>query len=260
MPVPWKPMTRHPWPKAVLFDLDDTLWPIVPVIRAAETILYTWLQQHAPRVAERFTIDSLRQARLELLAREPQYGIDLSALRHAGLIAAFEQAGEDVARVDEAMVVFVAARNAVTLYDDVAPGLARLRQRALLGSVTNGVADLVTIGLADQFQASVAARDFGAAKPDPGIFLAGCAALGVLPADTLYVGDDLLLDVQGAQQAGLRAAWMNRSGKINELAGQVRPDVEVNSIDALLDWLDAAHELPQEPPHELPHGSARMRV
>ena len=49
-------MTRHPWPKAVLFDLDDTLWPIVPVIRAAETILYTWLQQHAPRVADRFTI------------------------------------------------------------------------------------------------------------------------------------------------------------------------------------------------------------
>jgi hypothetical protein len=40
----------------------------------------------------------------------------------------------------------------------------------------------------------------------------------------------------------------------------VRPDVEVNSIDALLDWLDAGHEPLQEPLHELPHGSARMRV
>ena len=81
-----------------------------------------------------------------------------------------------------------------------------------------------------------------AAKPDPGIFLAGCTALGVLPGETLYVGDDLLLDVQGAQQAGLRAAWMNRSGKRNDLAGEVQPDVEVTGIDALLDWLDAAHE------------------
>lgn len=239
-------MTRRPWPKAVLFDLDDTLWPIAPVIRAAETVLYAWLRQHAPRVAERFTIDSLRQARLELLARQPEFGIDLSALRHAGLVAAFGQAGEDVARVEQAMLVFIAARNTVTLYDDVLPGLERLRQRALVGSVTNGVADLELVGLAGQFQASVAARDFGRAKPDPGIFLAGCAALGVRPADTLYVGDDLLLDVQGAQQAGLRAAWMNRSGKPNDLAHQVQPDAEVDSIDALLDWLEAGHE----PPHE----------
>ena len=31
---------------------------------------------------------------------------------------------------------------------------------------------------------------------------------------------------------------MNRSGKVNELAHEVSPDVEVASLDALLDWLD----------------------
>jgi len=235
-------MTRPPWPKAVLFDLDDTLWPIAPVIANAETLLYAWLKRHAPRVAARFTIASLRQARLELLARQPEFGVDLGALRHAGLVDAFGQVGEDTGKVDEAMAVFHAARNAVAPYDDVVPGLERLKQRALVGSVTNGVADLHIIGLAHHFQASVAAREYGRAKPDPGIFLAGCTALGVLPAETLYVGDDLLLDVQGAQRAGLRAAWMNRSGKINDLAGEVQPDVEVAGIDALLDWLDAAHQ------------------
>jgi len=232
-------MTCRPWPKAVLFDLDDTLWPIAPVILEAEKILYAWLGQHAPRVAERFTVDSLRQARLELLAARPEFAIDLGALRHAGLVAAFEQVGEDAGKVALAMTEFFAARNAVTPYDDVEPGLTRLRQSVLVGSVTNGVADLATIGLAHHFQASVAAREFGRAKPDPGIFLAGCAALGVAPGDTLYVGDDLLLDVQGAQRAGLRAAWMNRTGKVNELAHAVQPDVEVTSITDLLDWLDA---------------------
>lgn len=232
-------MTRRPlWPQAVLFDLDDTLWPIAPVIRQAEADLYAWLGRHAPRVAARFSIDSLRQARLELLARQPAFGIDLGALRHAGLVAAFDEVGEDPALVAAAMTVFHAARNAVTPYADVVPGLTRLRARTLVGSVTNGVADLGVIGLAHHFQASVAARDFGRAKPDAGIFLAGCAALGVAPAATLYVGDDLLLDVQGAQRAGLKAAWMNRAGKPNHLAGDVRPDVEVASIDALLDWLD----------------------
>lgn len=234
-------MTRHPWPKAVLFDLDDTLWPIAPVILEAEKILYAWLGQHAPRVAERFTVDSLRQARLELLANRPEFAIDLGALRQAGLVAAFEQAGEDAGKVELAMTEFFAARNAVTPYDDVVPGLERLKQFTLVGSVTNGVADLQTIGLAHHFQASVAAREFGRAKPDAGIFLAGCAALGVTPAETLYVGDDLLLDVQGAQRAGLRAAWMNRTGKVNELAHQIQPDVEVSSIAELIDWLESEH-------------------
>ena len=237
-------MPRHPWPKAVLFDLDDTLWPIAPVILEAEKILYAWLAQHAPRVVERFTVASLREARLALLAKRPEFAIDLSALRHAGLVAAFEQVGEDAGKVELAMTEFFAARNAVTPYDDVVPGLERLKQFTLVGSVTNGVADLQTIGLAHHFQASVAAREFGRAKPDPGIFLAGCAALGVEPGETLYVGDDLLLDVQGAQRAGLRAAWMNRTGKLNDLAHEVQPDVEVASIDALIDWLESSCSSP----------------
>ena len=233
--------SRQPWPKAVLFDLDDTLWPIAPVILEAEKILFAWLAEHAPRVVERFTIASLRQARLELLARRPEFEIDLSALRHAGLVAAFEQVGEDPAKVELAMTEFFAARNAVTPYDDVVPGLLRLKSRVLVGSVTNGVADLQTIGLAHHFRASISAREYGRAKPDPGIFLAGCAALGVAPEEALYVGDDLLLDVQGAQRAGLRAAWMNRAGKVNDLALDVRPDVEVTSLLELIAWLESAH-------------------
>jgi len=233
--------SRQPWPKAVLFDLDDTLWPIAPVILEAEKILFAWLVRHAPRVVERFTIASLRQARLELLARRPEFEIDLGALRHAGLVAAFEQVGEDPAKVELAMTEFFAARNAVTPYDDVVPGLLRLKSRVLVGSVTNGVADLQTIGLAHHFRASISAREYGRAKPDPGIFLAGCAALGVAPHEALYVGDDLLLDVQGAQRAGLRAAWMNRMGKVNDLAHEVRPDVEVSSLLELIGWLESAH-------------------
>ena len=233
-------MTR-PWPKAVLFDLDDTLWPIAPVIIEAEKILYAWLSEHAPRVVEQYTIDTLRQARLELLASRPEFQLDLGALRRAGLVAAFEQAGEDVGKVELAMVEFFAARNAVIPYDDVVPGLLRLKSRVLIGSVTNGNADLQTIGLARHFHASVAAHQLGVAKPEPAIFHAGCEALGVHPSEAVYVGDDLLLDVQGAQAAGLRAVWMNRVGKRNELPHAVRPEAEVSSLDELIAWLRREH-------------------
>src|SRR5437763_15959123 len=85
--------TRRAWPKAILFDLDDTLWPIAPVILQAEESLFAWLREHAPRVAERFTIETLRQARLEMLAQRPELKLDLGKLRREGLLAAFAEAG-----------------------------------------------------------------------------------------------------------------------------------------------------------------------
>jgi FMN hydrolase / 5-amino-6-(5-phospho-D-ribitylamino)uracil phosphatase len=233
--------TRRAWPKAILFDLDDTLWPIAPVIVQAEQTLFAWLAEHAPRVAQQFSIDALRQARLELLARQPEFQLDLGALRRAGLLAAFEQAGEDAAKVELAMIEFFAARNAVIPYDDVLPGLLRLKNRMLLGAVTNGNADLKTIGLAHHFHASVAAPQFGRAKPDPAIFHAACAALNVAPHEAVYVGDDVLLDVQGAQRAGLRAVWMNRTGSQKHLEHGVAPEAIVRNFDELLDWLRREH-------------------
>jgi putative hydrolase of the HAD superfamily len=224
-----------------LFDLDDTLWPIAPVIIEAEQKLFAWLREHAPLVAQQFTIDTLRHARLELLARKPEFQLDLGALRRAGLIAAFEQAGEDAAKVELAMTEFFAARNAVIPYDDVLPGLLRLKGRVRIGSVTNGNADLQTIGLARHFEVSVAAPSFGVAKPDPAIFLEACRQMGIAPQEAVYVGDDLRLDVQGAQRAGLRAVWMNRTAKENTLAGEIQPDGEVHSLDGLFDWLKRAH-------------------
>ena len=239
---PSMPSTRPAWPKAILFDLDDTLWPIAPVILQAEESVYAWLRENAPRVAERFTIDSLRQARLELLARQPEFHLDLGKLRRAGLLDAFDQAGEDPAKVELAMARYFAARNAVIPYDDVLPGLLRLKDKVLVGSVSNGNADLRTIGLSHHFKVSVAAHQLGVAKPDKAIFLAACEALGVAPEDAVYVGDDVLLDVQGAQRAGLRAVWMNRTGSTRHLEHEVVPDAIVKNFDELLDWLEREHE------------------
>jgi putative hydrolase of the HAD superfamily len=238
--------SRRAWPKAILFDLDDTLWPIAPVILQAEESVYAWLREHAPRVAEKFTMDSLRQARLELLARQPEFHLDLGQLRRAGLQAAFAAAGEDAgvdgARIELAMARYFAARNAVVPYDDVLPGLAQLQDQLVVGSISNGNADLRTIGLSHHFKVSVAAHQLGVAKPDAAIFLAACRALDVAPEDAVYVGDDVLLDVQGAQRAGLRAVWMNRTGSSKHLEHDVVPDAIVRDFDELLDWLKREHE------------------
>jgi putative hydrolase of the HAD superfamily len=235
------PLIRRAWPKAILFDLDDTLWPISPVILQAEQTLHAWLEEHAPRVAERFSIENLRQARLALLAKQPEFSLNLGELRRAGLKSAFAEAGEDLDKVELAMVSFFAARNAVVPYDDVVPGLLRLKSRVALGAITNGNADLEAIGLARHFKISVAAHEFGCAKPDAAIFHEGCRQMGVAPSDAVYVGDDLLIDVQGAQRAGLRAVWMNRGASQAHLEHGVTPDAICSSFDDLLDWLRREH-------------------
>ena len=243
-PAPQLPQLPHLPPiRAVLFDLDDTLWPIVPVILRAEALLYAWLQTHAPRVAQQHTVDSLRARRMALMQAEPRYQVDLWALRQAGLIEAFTSADADLARVDEAMAVFAAARNAVTPYADVAPALQRMAQQFTLGTISNGFADLQTIQLDQHFAVSLAAHRFGCAKPDPRIFLAACAALQVDPAQAVYVGDDPLLDVDGAQKAGLRAVWMNRFDR--QLPAQVQPDASCRTLFELEDWLPRPDTDPQ---------------
>jgi FMN hydrolase / 5-amino-6-(5-phospho-D-ribitylamino)uracil phosphatase len=232
------PIFSMPAIKAVLFDLDDTLWPIVPVIKRAEQILHAWLQTHVPRVAAQFTIEKMRARRQELMATDPIYQIDLRKLRHAGLMEAFIAVGEDTTLVDAAMTVFSRARNEVTPFDDVLPVLTRLRERLALGSISNGVADLDVIGLGHLFQASVAAHSLGCAKPDAAIFHAACDALGVAPHEALYVGDDPLLDVEGAQKAGLLAAWINRPElPLREMPPQISPDAICTSLHALEQWL-----------------------
>jgi len=162
--------------KAVLFDLDDTLWAIEPVLQRAEAQLFDWLRQHAPRLASQHSVGSLRERRQALLAAEPAYQINLWALRHAVLTQALRESEEDLQLADPAMVIFTTARNSVEPFDDVVPGLQRLAQRLVLGTISNGFADLKHIGLADHFRTSLAAHQFGSAKPDPAIFHAACDA------------------------------------------------------------------------------------
>jgi len=47
------------------------------------------------------------------------------------------------------------------------------------------------------------------AKPHPGIFHAGAQRLGLPPEDCLYVGDLYLVDVVGAQGAGMSSVLLD---------------------------------------------------
>ncbi|HEY6482741.1 MAG TPA: HAD family hydrolase [Steroidobacteraceae bacterium] len=198
--------------RAVAFDLDNTLWDVGPVLVRAEQLWFEWLRAHCPRIPERLSLEDMRMARLQLAEQEPHRAHDMTYLRIEALSRHARECGYDAGVALHAFEVFFAARNEIELYADVRPGLSRLSQRYALASLSNGNADLHRIGLAELFAVSLNARGIGAAKPDRRCFAELVRSLGVESAEVLYVGDDPLLDVVAARAAGLRTAWMNRTG------------------------------------------------
>ena len=198
--------------RAISLDLDDTLWPVLPIIERAEQVLHEWLVAHAPMAAALFSSPAaLREIRDHMAASKPELKHDLSALRRESIRLALYRAGEDPLLAEEAFEAFFAERQRVTLFEDAAPALEFLARRFPLVSVSNGNADVQRVGLAGYFRASISARDFGVGKPDPRIFHAAAGALDVPPEAVLHVGDDATLDALGALNAGMQAAWINRS-------------------------------------------------
>lgn len=217
--------------RALTLDLDDTLWPIEPVVLRAEAELDAWLARHCPEVAAAWPIEAMRALRTRVHADNPELAHDFTALRKLSLAHVFEPFGHGEELVERAFEVFYAARNRVELYPDAGPALQRLAGRFPIASLSNGNADLHRIGLGEYFVATVTARTVGVGKPHPRIFERAVACLGLPATQVAHVGDDPLLDVQGAQRAGLVAVWLNRSGAAWPLPRP--PDIEIAELGAL---------------------------
>jgi len=235
--------------RAITLDLDNTLWPIAPVIARAEDRLDAWLREHAPATAARWPVEAMRALRDRVAVDNPHLVHDFTEQRRLCLRYALREAGDDESHAEGAFDVFFAARNEVECYDDSIAALERLAARLPVAALTNGNADLHKIGLARHFTFYLGAREHGEAKPAAGIFHAACARLQVPPGEVLHVGDDIELDVVGAARAGLRTCWINRRNDAGEArrwpdqdagsaAQSLRPDLEFDSLGALADWLD----------------------
>jgi len=222
--------------RALTLDLDDTLWPIEPVMLRAEQRLDAWLREHCPPVATAYPIAAMRALRDRIAAEHPHLAHDFTTQRLLCLRAALTPHGFDERHVEAAFAEFYAARNEVDCYSETIPALERLAARFPLVSLSNGNADLARIGLDRFFHFSISSRAFGKAKPAAEIFHAACTALGLPPEDVLHVGDDPLTDVIGASEAGLRSAWINRHGL--DWGHATRPDLIVRDLDELAQQLD----------------------
>lgn len=219
--------------KVLAFDLDDTLWDMVPTLLRAERHLHDWLRANCPR--NRFDMVAMRDVRAEVLEQDPDLAHRISDLRKRVIELALQRSGYDEAEARElakrAFETFLEARNDVFFFDDAVATVAALARDYTLGTLTNGNSDIERLGLAGYFAFSFTAEQVGRPKPAPDLFQAALAHTGVRPAEMAYVGDHPEQDIAAAHRAGLRTVWVNI--KAREYSGEVRPDAEVRQLREL---------------------------
>jgi len=115
-----------------------------------------------------------------------------------------------------------ATAGAWRLRPDVAETLAALRaggwRLAIVSDFDHRLTDVLeALGIAQLFEAVILTGPLGVTKPDPAPFRAALEALGLSPAEVIYVGDDPPRDLAGARAAGLQALDVRSLARFAEL-------------------------------------------
>lgn len=225
-------------PRAWLFDLDDTLIPEAPAIRAGyEAVAERVWGQSTPERVQQLTdaAHAVWRAGAPWEYKERVH-FSLGEGLHGEFVAdgpepdrlrrfiprlheqAFEAALPDASRGSSAELVDIwrrARMSALSLYPEAREVLTELGSRVPLALVTNGAARLQRAKLAhtqidDLFEVIVDSETVGVGKPSPQMFEVALTKLGITGADATMVGNDLGRDVAGARAAGIRPIWVHR--------------------------------------------------
>ena len=125
------------------------------------------------------------------------------------------------------------------LYPETLGVLEALRGRCRLGMLTNGAPrvqreKIEAVGIEEYFDAVIVSGEVGIGKPSVEVFDIALQRLGAAarPGESVMIGNGLRSDIAGANAAGIRSIWVNRSGARAD--DDIRPDAEIANLNELL--------------------------
>lgn len=219
---------------AVLFDMDDTLYPEASYVRSG-------FRAVGRALADRGLADAGTAAEVFI-------GIHFGE----GRDRVFNKAAARLGFPEELVPALVSAYRdhepePLDFYDDVPGALAALRRRYRLGVVTDGWlrvqgAKARALGIEEHVDHVFLTDQLGRErwKPHPEPFHRCLEALGVSdPATAVFVGDNPERDVAGARNAGMHAVRMVRGGAYFGEAHDADAAPVISSLTELQPLLDA---------------------
>lgn len=217
--------------RAVLFDLDDTLYDQQAWLAGA------WEAVAGAAVAFGVPAPELAAALGEIAAEGSDRGRIIDR--------ALERVGWAGVPVEPLVRAFRShAPSCLAPYPGVPAALARLRARCPIGLVTDGDpaiqrAKLAALGLSDALDVTLFSDELGRhrRKPHPAPFRAALAALGVGPSEAVFIGDRPDKDMAGAAAAGM-ACIRVLTGEYAGLPDTVPPMARVAGVAAAIACLE----------------------
>lgn len=157
--------------------------------------------------------------------------IELQWLAQNGHFAAasIEDYAAEIARL-----CYESARKFVTEASKV---LEELAGRYPMVLVSNFYGNIETVmedfGIRQYFKDIIESAVMGVRKPDPRIFEHGVKALGLLPEETLVIGDSYRKDIVPAESIGCQALWLKGKGWTAEEDAVFHPNI-ISRLDEVL--------------------------
>jgi putative hydrolase of the HAD superfamily len=224
--------------KAILFDVDDTLFSTTDFARKARRNAVRAMLQAGLDLPEEVVTRELEEVLAEFSSNyEHHFDKLLMRLRPPSL-----------ARVNPALVVAagVAAYHDTKFrelvpFDDVLPFFGALRKAGLrLGIITHGwtvkqAEKLVRLGLVPYLEPSAIfiSDQIGISKPNPKLWTLALADMHLLPQEAMYVGDSPGQDIVAPGKLGMITVWAARAARHVSCEAEVRPDHTVHDFREL---------------------------
>jgi 2-haloacid dehalogenase len=218
-------------PSIVIFDVNETLSDMSPMgsrfqdVGASAELARTWF---ASVLRDGFALAAVDAT--ESFARIATDALRVS-LHGASLDRATEEAVEHI----------MAGFTGLAVHPDVPEGVTALGASGLrLVTLSNGSASvaralLERAGIGDEFEALLSVEDAGVWKPAAGAYAHAVERCGIDPVEALLVAVHPW-DIDGAARAGLRTAWVDRTGGPYP-SYFTAPDFRVRSLPELAEQL-----------------------
>jgi HAD superfamily hydrolase (TIGR01509 family) len=231
--------------KAVLFDLDDTLFDH----KFSRLQGLTALQEKFPKL-KATGIEELEKEHDKLLNADYERVLDRKITVFDGTtqriakLCAMHGVNLDLEESKTAANIYSKAyiknRQPVLGSREL---LTALEKEAVLGVVTNGLLDpqiekLRVCKVAEQLDFIVISDAVGYKKPSREIFEVALKRAKVKPFEAVYVGDSWVSDVLPAVNAGMKAVWLNRYGlkcPDPDIAREIDSFIDAD-VDLFLKW------------------------
>ena len=232
-------------PKAILFDMDETLLTNTMPIESA------W-QEACETSAKRVNTFNSEELRLQInIIREWYWGdperhrlgrLNLLKARTAVVRMSLEKLGYSNEEIAAAIATDYSSLidRSLGYFPNAEDTLLQLVKKGVkLALLTNGAGEsqqekIKRFGFSRYFPVRLIEGELGFGKPDQRVFETAMKKLETTPGQNWMVGDDLQRDIAGAQKMGIYSIWCDYGRNGLPESSKVKPDKIINNIAELL--------------------------